>query len=296
MKRSIILIAIAILAIGGAYAQTTTKKFTKGDFTSIKAEYAYNVNITKGSSNIIELICPERIVEYLEVSVSNNTLYLSADMPKGFWGNKVSLKGDEEIIVNVEMEEIENISLSGASSVRAWGKFKTNNFKLTMSGASEIEDALNIEADKFTYSLSGASEAIVCGVFQNISGHISGASEFELNADATNLTAGCSGASEMEYSGRVSEKIAIECTGASEVNMTGNCSEISIECSGASEVDAEEMISQNAQAYATGASFIKVYADGKLNLKASGGSKIRYYGKGEYIPDETSSNPIARGK
>lgn len=294
MKRSLIALALVIFTICGACAQTKTQTFNFGNFTSIKASYAYTVNVSKGGSNQIELICPERLAEYLEVSVLNGTLVLSADMPKSnFWNRSLNMKDGEKIIVNVQMEEIEGISLSGAASLNAAGEFKTNYFKLTMSGASEIDEPLNIQANKFTYALSGASEAVVCGMFHNISGHISGASEFELNADAATCTIGCSGASELKYTGNITEKVAIECSGASEVNMKGICSDISIQCSGASEVDAEEMRSQYATATASGASSIKVYADAAFTLKATGGSKIRYYGNGKYTPQ---GGAIARGR
>lgn len=297
MKRFALLLAIAIMSCSAALAQNVSEKINFTNFTTIEAEFAYQVNVTKGSSNTIEVIYPERFKEYLKIFVSGETLNLSTDFPKmNFWKKGMNLKDDEEIIVNVEMEEIKGLYLSGAASLKANGEFNTQNFKLSMSGASEIEDILYINAEKFTYSMSGASEASVSGSFTTASGHISGASEFELNGNSESLSLGCSGASEAEFNGNVTNKINIECSGASEVNLTGRCSEIFIQCSGASEVDAENMKSLNATAGASGASYIKVHADETLSLKATGGSKIRYYGNGKYTPQESASSPIARGK
>lgn len=297
MKRFTLLLAIAIMSCNAALAQNLSEKMNFTNFTSIDAEYAYQINVTKGSSNTIEVIYPERFKEYLKIFVSGETLNLSTEFPKkNLWMRGTSLKDDEKIIVNLEMEEIKGIDLSGAASLKANGEFSTKNFRLSMSGASEIEDVLYINAEKFTYSMSGASEASVSGSFTIASGHISGASELELNGNSESLSLGCSGASEAEFNGNVTNKVTIECSGASEVTLAGRCSEILIQCSGASEVDAEDMKSMNATAGASGASYIKVHADETLSLKATGGSKIRYYGDGKYTPQESASSPIARGK
>ena len=297
MKRFTLLLAIAIMSCSAALAQNVSEKMNFTNFTSIDAEYAYQINVTKGSSNTIEVIYPERLKEHLKIFVSGETLNLSTNFPKkDLWIRGMDLKDDEKIIVNVEMEEIKSLYLSGAASLRANGVFQTKNFKLSISGAVKIEDVLYINAETFAYSISGASEASVSGNFTTATGHISGASEFELNGSTESLSLGCSGASETQFNGSVSNKASIECSGASEVTLTGNCSTISIQCSGASEVDAEDMKSLNATATASGASFIKVHADETLTLKTSGGSKIRYYGKGKYVPQESPSSPIARGK
>ncbi|MBQ6871608.1 MAG: DUF2807 domain-containing protein [Bacteroidales bacterium] len=304
MKRLLLGIALITISLNAICAQTISKKMELGKFNSIDASFAYTINVQKGISNSIEVIYPERFEEYLDISVSGNTLHLgthSANQSKNLFNklfrqNDISLSNDEKIIVNVKMEEIKEIDLSGASTLYVSGKFRTDHFKLTMSGASEIEGFLNIDADKFTYSLSGASEAAVAGVFNSIDGHISGASEFELNADATTFFSGCSGASELDFRGNISEKTEVECSGASEVELSGKTFLIAIYCTGASEVDAEQMLSTDATATASGASYIKVHANNSFSLRSSGGSKIRYYGDGQYDPGHDDSSAISRGR
>ncbi len=304
MKRLLLGIALISISLNAICAQTTSKKMELGKFNSIDASFAYTINVQKGRSNSIEVIYPERFEEYLDISVSDNTLRLGTHsdnqgkklFDKLFRQNNMSLSNDEKIIVNVEMEEIKEIDLSGAATLYVSGKFHTDHFKLSMSGASEIEGFLNIDADKFTYSLSGASEAAVAGVFNSIDGHISGASEFELNADATTFFSGCSGASELDFRGNISEKTEVACSGASEVELSGKTFLIAIHCTGASEVDAEQMLSTDATATASGASYIKVHADNSFSLRSSGGSKIRYYGDGQYDPGHDDSSAISRGR
>lgn len=288
MKKLALIVTLLVAAVNVGFSQNVSKNIQVGDFKSVNAQFVYDISITKGNSGIVQVNCPAKFEKDLDIYVSGGTLYLKMNNTKF-----KKMDDDNAIRVSIQMEEIKEISLSGAAQLMATGNFKTSNFSLTMSGASEIDESLNIDADNFKYNLSGASEASVSGNFKNISGHISGSSDFEIYGTATNITIGCSGASEAKFRGQVEQKTKVECSGASEVELEGSTNEIFIECSGASEVDAENMRSINATAQANGASSIKVYADKNLNLEASTGSKIRYYGNGTYNPGNNSR--IARG-
>ena len=88
MKRFTLLLAIAIMSCSAALAQNLSEKMNFTNFTSIDAEYAYQINVTKGSSNTIEVIYPERFKEYLKIFVSGETLNLSTEFPKkNLWMN-----------------------------------------------------------------------------------------------------------------------------------------------------------------------------------------------------------------
>lgn len=56
------------------------------------------------------------------------------------------------------------------------------------------------------------------------------------------------------------------------------------------------MLSTDATATASGASYIKVHANNSFSLRSSGGSKIRYYGDGQYDPGHDDSSAISRGR
>ena len=82
MKRFTLLLAIAIMSCSAALAQNVSEKMNFTNFTSIDAEYAYQINVTKGSSNTIEVIYPERLKEHLKIFISGETLNLSTNFPK----------------------------------------------------------------------------------------------------------------------------------------------------------------------------------------------------------------------
>ncbi len=300
MRNFLLTLLLSAISFGGIYAQNITKELELNNFNKIHANFAYTVNISKGTSDHIEVIYPERFEDYLDISVSNNTLYLKAHTinKKQFdiasRQSEMSPKNGEEIIVNIKMEELKMVNLDGSATLTANGDFKAEAFDLSMGGASKIVGFLNINADKFSYSLSGVAEAAVTGFFNRVKGHISGSSEFELIADATTLFLGCSGASEFDFRGNISERTDIECSGASEANLRGKSFITTIYCSGASKVEAEELHSIDATATATGASFIKVHADNSFSLRTSGASNIRYYGNAQYTQNDDSGS-IGRG-
>ncbi len=291
MKRILTLFA-AIFAMSVCMnAQETVKKtFDFGDFTGIRAGFIHHVHVTEGKSDKIEVTCPEKYASYLDYSVSNGVLNLNIDLPnnRGKFNNR-----GEEIIVKVQMERIESLKLSGAAELTPQGSFRANDAEIGLSGASKIHGSFNLKADKLDIDLSGASGCSINGAFPEVEADISGASKLGLNAYTKTLAVEASGASGFDFTGK-SENIEIECSGASEAKLNGTTNDIDIKCSGASKVDAEEMRAENAKASASGASHIRVYADNRLNLQTSGGSKIKYFGEAKDL--RMTNRSITRGE
>ncbi len=288
--KKILLSAIAVFALAaGAFAQdTVTKTYNFGEFNGVKAGYVHEIHLTKGNSDKIEVTCPERLVKYQDYKVLGGTLYLNMEVP-----NRFRLKEDEKIVVNIQMEDIRLISLSGASGLTPKGRFSGKNVELKMSGASSMKGTLFLDADYLTYGFSGASEGAISGTFSEVKGELSGASELDIEADVKTYDMEASGASSCNFTGKA-ESVRIECSGASEIDLEGSTTDISIECSGASEVDAEHMTAVNAYATASGASSVRVYGDNTLELHTSGSSSIKYYGAAKDL--RISNKSISRGR
>lgn len=289
MKKFFTLLVAAIVTTTALNAQTITKNYNFSGFDAINVSSVYDVHITKGNSNLIEIICSKAISEYLNIYVSNRTLFLST--------NKIPQKINrrhKEITVKMQMNKLNNISMSGASSLWVNGEYDSETFKLNMSGASDIKSPLNINATLFYSTLSGASQAKVRGTFGQINSNNSGAANIEISGSAQTVIINASGAVDVEYDGNVEQTCKIKSVGAAEVTLKGSVPAIEIKCSGAAEVDAEDMIAKTATASASGASYIKVYGDDLLNLETSGSSKIKYYGKAVQV-NKFQDNSIIRG-
>lgn len=292
MKKILLAALIIVGSISAALAQATvTKHYTLSGFTAIDASFTYQVNVTKGNSDKIEVICPEEFAQYMSIKVSSGTLFLKMDYPKNW---KYKSKGDDQNIkVNLQMPEISTITLSGASSLSATGDFRANVFKCNLSGASGIKNTLNISGEKFIYELSGATSAKIAGNFNDMSGHASGATTLSVNGNISRTSISVSGATKFIYNGNATDYINVDASGATSVTLTGNTPVITIDCSGAAKVKAADMITQKATASASGASAVTVYADNSLNLTTSGASSIKYYGKAQNIIKNMPKTPCS---
>ena len=125
---------------------------------------------------------------------------------------------------------------------------------------------------------SGASEAIVAG--------------FE---STKSLDLGLSGASSLEGQIEAGDTW-VEASGAAKVTLTGSAQDVRIDASGGSEVDLSGFPVADADVEASGASSVTVNARGRLDVEASGGSRVYYLGKPALGRIETSGAASVEGK
>ncbi len=82
--------------------------------------------------------------------------------------------------------------------------------------------------------------------------------------------------------------VMINNSGASKTTLRGNADEVRIDLSGASYLEASEMRINDLILNATGASKVRVWADNKLNIMASGASQILYKGEPAKLKTEVT--------
>lgn len=274
--------AIIAITVSASIAQSRSKTYNFGNITGVDASYAYSVNVTKGNSDKIEVICPDYMKEYMDIHSQGGILYLKMNFPRNFRHPRNS---DQEIIVNMQMRTITYIDLSGASSFSATGEFTTENLSYDLSGASRIRQ-LNISGKSVKMDCSGASNIIQNGNFNYLELDCSGASRMDLSGDISNIHGEISGATNFSYSGN-SFQIDMGLSGASKAGFRGKTNSFTVGCSGASYVNARDMIATDASVQASGASKINVYVTNTLKTDASSGSLINYYGN----PKQVLSKP-----
>lgn len=279
MKKLLFSLAIMALAVSAAFAQTTTKNYKLGNITGIEAGYTYKINITKGNSDKIEVICPDYLAQYLDIKSFNNVAYFKVQLPRNFRHPRNS--SSQEIIVNMQMQSINSIDLSGASSLTAQGNFNTDNMTYNLSGASSAKN-LNISGKYLKVECSGASSLTQAGDFGKMDMDCSGASKLTINGNINEISGEASGATQFNYKGN-STNLNIETSGASKVTLQGKAQVIKLGCSGASYINAKDMIAENATVGASGASKVSVFATEILRADASSSSIVSYYGNPKQI-------------
>lgn len=285
MKRFFFTLAIVAVASISAIAQNKlTKEYKFGKITSIEASSVYDIEVTQGNSGTVKVVYDEFFKDRLMVNYINGKLNLEVASTK-MRNNNRNIEG---IKVYLQMPTIEDLDLSGASSLNATGSFKTDELDIETSGASSIT-GLEISGNELSLDCSGASTLNLKGDFKTIEAEISGASEIVLNSNSTVF--------EGEFSGAATAKIYgdhkntdVVCSGASSIILEGKTDYIKSVTTGASILKAQEFTALNGYAQVSGASNAKVRCTGDLKIMVGRASKLTYYGNPNIINLNTDDN------
>jgi hypothetical protein len=102
-----------------------------------------------------------------------------------------------------------------------------------------------------------------------------------------------SGASDLK--GRIqAQELELDISGASRLELSGSAADVQIEASGASEADLEGLAVRSARVELSGASHALVKLEGRLDLRASGASRLLYAGRPQLGRIELSGSSSLR--
>jgi hypothetical protein len=156
----------------------------------------------------------------------------------------------------VEMPELRQLRISGASRGTMAGFQSAQGFKLKVHGASRLNGEIN----------AGDSEI-----------DVTGASKVELALSVKALKLRVVGASELSSTIKT-DSANIEVVGASGIKFFGKMGDVVIRAAGASHLDIGEASVNNADIKLVGASRCSLNVDGKLDVELAGASKLIYGG------------------
>lgn len=199
-----------------------------GVFTKIHLSGALYVELSQGKECSV-LIEPESAKDLVLMEVKNETLYLK-NAP-----NKKDRR--EKVVIKVTVKDLDELYMSGATSLMTMHQFGIGDLSLEMDGASNIN--LNVKASTLKGGFSGASNVEISGSCDKISLDVSGASQANLGELSVNKAEiDNSGAGHIEL--RVSEDLKVDASGASstvyKVDSGAKTIRVDIETSGSAEV------------------------------------------------------------
>jgi uncharacterized protein YjbI with pentapeptide repeats len=183
-----------------------------GSFDGIDVSSAFTVMITQDSACTVKVEADENLQEFIEVSVSGNTLHISQR-------RNTSLQSTRDMKIYVSAPTYAQIHVSGACNII--GQNKITNSKMVdvdLSGASNV--TLDVTTPSVELEMSGASNANLKGETKDFKVISSGASKvkaFELLSENTNVDV--SGAGHAEVFGSVT--INADASGASNIQYRG---------------------------------------------------------------------------
>jgi hypothetical protein len=192
------------------------------NFSKIEAGSAFEIEITPSDTYDVAITTYENILDYVDISVTDNTL-------------KIKLKSGKYANIRpkatVKMPVLDRVILSGASRGSAKGFKITQDLEISESRASSLE--IDFQANNAVLNISGASKLEGHLEATSLKMDVSGASRAELNGSANNLTLTVSGASQANLTDLPLQIADANISGASRGNITVN-GKLNIDLSGAS--------------------------------------------------------------
>ncbi|MEY8591867.1 head GIN domain-containing protein [Butyricimonas hominis] len=253
MKKITFILFMFCFAITGAIAQEqiTISRFQGEKITGIEVHGAFKVTARQGESTGASVTIPARLEKQLNFTLKQDGILLIT------FEGKIKGKNNEKFTAEVNLSALENVELTGASSLTLTGEITANNFKAKIVGASAMKSTDPIRVNQ---------EAEI---------HLAGASKIsgELTAPV----------------------IAFRISGASNLTLAGKSTEGNIEVNGASRANLDNFRIDNATIEASGSSHVNINVVKELSAKASGVSSITYSGNPKIIKlDATGVSKIKK--
>lgn len=218
--KNIILIASCVLTLGLS-AQTVQKREIT-PFSKIDASGASTVYFTTSDTLSLVVEADAAEINFIETVVQDNTLFIKS---KGHFTHPFKIK--------VSGNNVNLITVSGASDFYTTNVFKSDSLTIESSGASKVQ--MDVTARSIKATCSGASDLNLTGNTQNLYATASGAANFKsYKLNSLNTWATASGASTVKVF--ATQKIFANASGASTIKFKGDPKEVSAEGSISSQV------------------------------------------------------------
>ncbi len=163
-----------------------------GTFNEISAGGEFEIFLTQGPAKDLLLEGQENVLSDLSTEVRNNKLIIEYD--------KRHVKTSKPVRIYITTPELQEISVSGANSVRGLTDFRVNDFELDASGNTNIN-----------LTLIGA---------QSIDTHLSGSADLDLNGDAVYHDIDISGSGNVKAFDLITKEADISVSGSGKCEVT----------------------------------------------------------------------------
>ena len=203
-----------------------------GDYESIAISGSFDIDLVSGSEGALIVKGEENLLEYIVTEVENGKLVIR--VKKGVNLKPSIHKGG--IHVQVPVESIDALSLSGSGDIVGHTTLKTADFKTSMSGSGDI--TLDVDTETLSASMSGSGDMNLSGNTRDFKATISGSGDikaYDLNAD--NVEATVSGSADIKVT--ANEKLKARVSGSGDINYRGNPKKVDTKTSGSGDISGE---------------------------------------------------------
>ncbi len=155
-------IIIALLFLTGIFVQTAYAQFRKDNialekrdistFTELDVAGAFTVHLMETESPFLEIEAQKHVMDDIETKVRNGRLYITL---------KHGIKRVKAITIHLGFQDLSEIDISGAVSLKSDAAIRTDRMDIDISGAARLE--LELIATNAEVDVAGAGSVFLCG-------------------------------------------------------------------------------------------------------------------------------------
>ncbi|MFG6467244.1 head GIN domain-containing protein [Roseateles sp. BYS87W] len=142
------------------------RTYAPGPFDRLELAGAARVIVVQGERDQAFVAGDAEVQKGVDVVLNDRQLVIRPAGGWKFWSN-------QKLFVHVEMRELRQLSVSGASDVHAPGPLRTDQLKLSISGAG-VARLDQLQARQLSFSISGAGDGQLGGRVDELTLQISG--------------------------------------------------------------------------------------------------------------------------
>ncbi|MET0356008.1 MAG: DUF2807 domain-containing protein [Cellvibrio sp.] len=208
--------------------------YTIKDVLEVKAGSGIKLEITQGSTESLKLKASAKLVKYVHVDLTNNTLRLSVDRE---FSDVSSWFSQGQVIFTLVVKDLQLLDLSGGVEANL-GNFELAKLTVKNSGGTETKfSRLNVK--ELNIEASGGSDVSLRNLkSESARLKVSGGSEFDLEESGTTntLAIDASGGSDCNAKNLASVSAEVEAGGGSDVDVRASTT-LKVSAGGASDVN-----------------------------------------------------------
>ncbi len=185
-----------------------------GSYEGIHIAGHYNVSLFSSSEGTITLEGNAEDLDQIETSIKNGTLVIK--QKNSSWLNNWF---SDQVSIQIPVEEVSKVSLSGSGDIRSDFPLKTDYFKTNISGSGDI--TLEIEATSVEGKITGSGDLQLKGDAERTEFTVTGSGSIEAqNLKAQKGQAQVTGSGDIEL--YANEELEAKITGSGDVRCFGN--------------------------------------------------------------------------
>ncbi len=263
MKKSLFTLLLAFCI--GAFNASADKKVmnVKSSYTALHVATAANVVYTPESSKqtVIEIIGPAEKINWVDVSVSNNTLHIRVKEDKDGSRNGYRIKG-VTINVNGPLVRSFRASSSGKITSSTWFEFRKSTVSLNASSSGEIKlanisspaivanasssgeiDIKSANSPSINLSASSSADIEIKSVQgKSLTAKASSSADIEISTiAATTVTLAASSSADVEVKNITAEKLNASASSSGDIKVIGTVDRALLSASSGGDVDAKNL-------------------------------------------------------